>query len=152
MLVCRTVNAEIGAVYYEENTFHLTEHTLREAPLHRFRQLAGASAGKLRSVTITRAFKFRMFVGRLKFDTKIVKGKIEVDGFSSECCNGPVWYSEARRTMCYCMILSLAKTWRGSLISFIEEYLEIDGMWKGKQAKAISCSRCKRSNVVQAGS
>ena len=136
-------------MYYQENTFHFTEHVLRFERLLAFRRITGPSAQKLTSIMITRAFGVDSFAGRVDFSAKLMEDKVVMDDVTtSEIASCKSWISRAlTREVCCCRLFRLAATWEGSLLDLVEEYLRRDG----KQMRVAFCVACRMFRVIEAG-
>ena len=152
MITCRAIYDEVASIYYEENSFHFTEYALTAKRLQIRRQRAGRSASKMTSITITRAFAIGPFGATLQFSAEMAAGKVGVEKSSSDFVNSPFpgpYPSSKVKDLCYCTIRDLAGRSKGSLLDFVEQYLDLDGIWKGEEAEVVRCPECRRCRVVK---
>ena len=152
ILACRTTNEEVKSIYYEENTFHFVEYALRYERIRKFKQRAGKYLNKIPAIVISRAFGVGMFGGRLQFTATLSsKGKILLEKFSSDVVNAPRenYMLPEVREICCCAIKRLVKIRKRSLMEFLEQYLDLDRMWRGRQASVALCGACGLCKVAR---
>ena len=150
-LTCRSTLRELEAIFYEENTFDFTEYALRSQPLEAFKQRAGESLSKITTIKITRAIGSGTFGTRITFTAEVSAKHVSISNFHDEYVNAPL---ELRFThingvggACCCIAEVIAKE-AGSLFEFLEQYLDVEGTWKGKHPLVRRCPVCRRYHLA----
>lgn len=146
-VACKTTYEEIKTIFYQENTFHFTEYSLRNEHIKTFRTRAGDSAAKLTGIKITRVFGVGFFGCTVTFTAKATDAGITISDVSYHYVGGPQRYDgdEIADGVCWCRIRKMAELSTKPLLDFLKEYLDIDGRWKGSKQRVALCMSCKNS-------
>jgi hypothetical protein len=148
-IACKTTYEEIKAIFYEENTFRFTEYSLNHGRLETFRERAGDSASKLTAIKITRVYGIGIFGCTLSFTARVTNAGITISDVSYCYVGGQRPYNvRVVDGVCLCRTRKLAGMSTKPLLDFLEEYLEIDGRWKGSTQRLALCTSCKKYSIV----
>lgn len=157
---CQTTYNDIKTIFFEENTFQFTEQALRENRLQMFRQQAGKSAEKLTAIKAVRILRIGYYGCTLRLTMKVIDGTVVLAGYVYDYINLPFGDAEARnghedegteedpRRLCLDGIEEAAAASKGKLMTFLEEYLEVDGTWKGREPFLGICNTCKALSIT----
>ena len=156
-LACHMTYNDIRPIFFEENTFEFSEHALRENRLRTFRKQAGDSAEKLTAITIIRNFTMGFFKSTAQFTAQSTDAGVVLLDCSYYYENFPLGCGtegdsddegEEYLDMCFCRLEKAAAASNGNVLAFLEEYLEIDGVWKGQKPFLSFCYQCKKQIIT----
>ena len=150
-VACHTTYKEIRTIFYQENTFRLTECSLRNKRLDTFRQRAGESAAKLKAIKITRnyrvdgmlAYMFSFTARATDTGTTVSDVSYRHLGTRIDNCDDFVISS-----VCLCKIQKLGESSTKPPLDFLEDYLEIGGRQPGGKQRVVYCMSCNKYGIV----